>query len=149
MSYRPNALSTFGRMGYGTHLLLYPGILSFYLYVVKPYMKNNEEKSEKEQWDRMPKAKRVDPDLFNPFSPIPYHNSPEVRYTFANIRMHGHLNENQLNTNTYVWKGFHNSYDHNNDSAYAFNWVSLHSPKDGHHHEIAHGGAKHWEISSS
>lgn len=138
MSFRPNALSTFGRMSWGTHLLVYPGILSLYLYVIKPYMKENDAKSEKEQWERMPKAKRVDPDLFNPFSPIPYHNSPEVRYGFAHINMHNYLNENHVNTKGYVWKNFHNSYDHDNKEVYAYNWVSLHSPNDNVHHVDAH-----------
>ena len=138
MSFRPNAISTLGRMSWGTHLLVYPGILSLYLYVVKPYMKESDAKSEKEQWERMPKAKRVDPDLFSPFSPVPYHNSPEVRYTFANINMHNYLNENQLNTKGYAWKGFHNSYDHNNKDVYTYNWVSLHSPNDNAHQGPSH-----------
>ena len=94
----------------------------------------------------MPKAAKVDPDLFNPFSPIPYHNNPELKYGFAHIHMHGYMNENQLNTKTYVWKGFHNSYDHNNQGAYLYNWTSLHSPKDdnrSHHSSAAHDAAKH------
>ncbi len=130
MSFRPNALSTFGRMSWGTHLLVYPGLAALYLYVVKPYMNNSAEKSEKEQWENMPKARKVDPDLFNPFSPIPYHNSTEVRYAFSHIRMHNYINENQINTKGYVWKNFHNSYDHDNRTDYVYNWVSLHGPND-------------------
>ena len=86
----------------------------------------------------MPKAKRVDPDLFSPFSPVPYHNSQEVRYTFANINMHNYLNENQVNTKGYAWKGFHNSYDHDNKDTYTYNWVSLHSPNDNANHGPSH-----------
>ena len=44
MSYRPNALSTFGRMSWGTHLILYPTLLAGYLFGVKPYMKESERK---------------------------------------------------------------------------------------------------------
>jgi hypothetical protein len=130
MTSRPNALSAFGRMGYGAHLVAYPAILAVYLYVVKPYMKNSADKQEKEQWESMPKARKVDPDLFNPFTPIPYHNSVEAKYAFSHIRMHGYLNENHINSAEYVWKGFHNSYDHNNELCYAYNWVSLHSKLD-------------------
>ena len=35
---------------------------------------------------------RIDPDLYNPFTPIPYHNNPEIKYGLAHIRMHGYLN---------------------------------------------------------
>ena len=142
MSFRPNALSTFGRMGYGAHLLAYPGILAVYLYVVKPYMKNSADKQEKEQWENMPKARKVDPDLFNPFTPIPYHNSPEVKYAFAHVHMHNYLNENQINTHGYVWKNFHNSYDHNNETTYVYNWISLHSKNDNEKH-ASHAAHKH------
>ena len=45
----------------------------------------------------MPKLIKVDPDLFNPFTPLPYHNNPELKYAFAHIKMHGYLNENQIN----------------------------------------------------
>ena len=133
MSFRPNPLSTLGRMGYGLHLLVYPGIVGLYLTVVKPYMKESDAKSEKEQWQNMPKSRKVDPDLFNPFTPIPYHNNPELKYGFAHIHMHGYLNENQINTKQYVWKNYHNSYDHDNHTAYMYNWVSLHSPNDNDH----------------
>ncbi len=145
MSFRPNPLSFLGRMGYGLHLLAYPGIVGVYLYVVKPYMKNGEEKSEKDQWDSMPKTTKVDPDLFNPFSPIPYHNNPELKYGFAHIHMHGYLNENHINTKQYVYKNYHNSYDHDNKSSYVYNWVSLHSPNDNDHRNDHHPApAKHW-----
>ena len=136
MSFRSNALSTFGRMSYGAHLLIYPTIVGAYLFGVKPYMENSAKKQEASEWASMPKLRKVDPDLFNPFTPIPYHNNPELKYGFAHIHMHNHINENQINNQTYVWKGFHNSYDHNNQAAYTYNWTSLHSPRDdnsGHH----------------
>ena len=40
----------------------------------------------------MPKARKVDPDVFNPFTPIPYHNNPELKYAFANIKMFNYTN---------------------------------------------------------
>lgn len=95
----------------------------------------------------MSKARKVDPDLFNPFSPIPYHNSPDVRYTFAKVNMHNYLNENHLNPENYIWKDFHNSYDHDHKNAYMYNWTSLHAPKDDNKHSHGshggHGGAHH------
>jgi hypothetical protein len=117
-------------MSWAAHLLVYPALLGAYLFGVKPYMANSAKKQEESEWTSMPKTHKIDPDLFSPFSPIPYHNNPELKYGFAHIHMHNHLNENQINTNTYVWKGFHNSFDHNNQAAYTYNWTSLHSPRD-------------------
>ena len=130
MSYKLNSLSILGRMGYQTHLLFYPSLLFVFVAVVKPYMKARAEKQEQEEWDKLPKTKVVDPDLFNPFSPIPYHNSREVKYATAHIRMHNYVNKNHLNVQDYPWKSFHNSFDHNNTNAYLYNWTSIHEPID-------------------
>ena len=142
MSFRPNALSTFGRMSWGTHLLIYPSLLVAYLFGVKPYMANSAKKQEESEWANMPKLRKIDPDLFNPFTPIPYHNNPELKYGFAHIHMHNKINSNQIDTKTYVWKGYHNSYDHDNKESYVYNWTSLHSPRDDnsntHGHSAAH-----------
>ena len=87
-----NFLSTFGRMNYTLHLLCYPGLFAFYAFVVKPYNVKKAEKAKIAEMEGKPKAKKVDPDLFNPFSPIPYHNSLEVKYNLAHINMHNYLN---------------------------------------------------------
>lgn len=88
----------------------------------------------------MPKAKKVDPDLFNPFTPIPYHNNPELKYAFAHINLFGYINENQINTQTYAHKNYHNSYDHDNKNAYLYNWTSLHGAIDDNKaHHGSHG----------
>ena len=94
MSFRPNALSTFGRMSWGAHLMVYPILVGAYVFGVKPYMANSAKKQEEAEWASMPKLRKIDPDLFNPFTPIPYHNNPELKYAFANIRMHNRLNKN-------------------------------------------------------
>ena len=145
MSFKANPLSAFGRMSYGVHLLVYPALLGAYLFGVKPYMANSAKKLEESEWASMPKLGKVDPDLFNPFTPIPYHNNPELKYGFAHIHMHNQINENHINPKTYVWKGFHNSFDHNNEAEYTYNWTSLHSPRDDNksHHDPAVGHAKH------
>lgn len=72
----------------------------------------------------MSKAKAVDPDLFNPFSPIPYHNNPELKYVFSHIKMKDYVNENHINPKEYVWKGFTNSFDHNDEKTYMYDWVA-------------------------
>ena len=73
----------------------------------------------------MPKAKAVDPDNFNPFSAIPFHNNVELRYRYANNQMFNYLNvKTQMNTNDYVYKTFHDSYDHGNKRQHTYNWVS-------------------------
>merc|ERR1711998_760946 len=59
----------------------------------------------------MPKAKPVDPDNFNPFSPIPFHNNPELRYRYADMRLHNYLDKKtHMNTADYAYKGFHDSF---------------------------------------
>ncbi len=78
----------------------------------------------------MPKIKPVDPDLFNPFTPVPYHNNAELKYVFADVKMHNYINKNHINPKTYVWKDYHNSYDHNHTNGYLYNWTSIHGPRD-------------------
>ena len=125
MSYKANPLSALGRMSYGVHLAFYPTALAVYLLGIKPIMDKRAAKQEQDEWDNMPKARKVDPDLFNPFTPIPYHNNPELKYVFAHIKMHNYINKNHIDPETYVWKDFHNSYDHDHKNAYTYNWTSL------------------------
>ena len=73
----------------------------------------------------MPKASAVDPDLFNPFTAIPFHNSVELNYRYGGIKMHNYVDKNHMNLNNYVWKGYHNSFDHDNKKQYMYNWVSM------------------------
>lgn len=129
-NFRANPLSNLGRMGYGAHLLFYPSLLAVYILGVKPYLASKKAADEKKEWDAIPKARKVDPDLFNPFSAIPYHNNSELKYAFANVNLHNYVNKNHINVNDYVWKSFHNSFDHGNKNAYQYNWVSMHGPKE-------------------
>jgi hypothetical protein len=131
MHYKPNALSALGRMGYSTHLLFYPTALSILLFGVLPWWNKKQIADEEKEWATIPPAGKVDPDLFNPFTPIPYHNNPQLKYVFAHINMHGHLDpKTHMNPNTYAWKNYHNSYDHNNQAQYMYNWISMHGPRD-------------------
>lgn len=130
MSYKLNSFSILGRMSYQVHLLFYPAALLTYIMAIKPYMKARSEKAVQDEWDALPKAKVLDPDLFNPFSPIPYHNSKEVKYSIDHIRMFNYVNKNHLSVKDYPWKSYHNSYDHNNTNAYLYNWTSTHEPID-------------------
>ena len=124
MSYRANPLSALGRISYTTHLLAYPSFLVAYLFGVKPYLAKKAVEDKKKEWDSLPKKRLIDPDLFNPFTPIPYHNNPELKYAFANIKLYGYTNKNHLNVNDYVWRDYHNSFDHNHKNEYLYNWVS-------------------------
>lgn len=129
-SYKPNPLSAFGRMGYGAHLLVYPAVVAFYVYVVAPYRARSAKEAEEKEWASMPKARKVDPDLFNPFSPIPYHNNPSLKYVFANVHMHNYLNHNHINVQDYAYKNYHYSFDQNSQKTYTYNWVSMTGPKE-------------------
>ena len=131
-SFKPNPLSALGRIGYGAHYLFYPIAGAVYYFVIAPEMKRRNQAADQKEWESMPKANKVDPDLFNPFTPVPYHNNPELKYAFAHINMHNYLNANHINAKDYVWKSYHNSFDHNNRNAYMYNWTSVHSPIDKH-----------------
>jgi hypothetical protein len=89
---RANPLSYLGRMSYGVHLLFYPTLLGIYILGVKPYLARKKIADEKKEWDSIPARVKVDPDLFNPFTPIPYHNNPELKYGFAHIDLHNYTN---------------------------------------------------------
>ena len=124
-----NPLSSLGRLTYSAHMMVYPLIGFGYVFGYKPWAKRNAEKAEKEAWEIMPEAKPVDRTLFNPFTPIPYHNNRDLKYQLANVEnMHEYLNENHLNTQDYPYKGYLESYDHDNKNAYTYNWTT-----GGHH----------------
>ena len=120
---RTNALSAFGRMGYSAHLAVYPAIFGFGYFVVLPWQKSSNDAAEKAEWDNMITQKAVDPDLFNPFTPIPFHNNPELKYAHSHIKMRNYINENHLNPDEYVWKNYHDSYDHGNKKRHVWNWA--------------------------
>ena len=122
---RSNALSAFGRMGWGTHFLVYPVSIGLYFGAYKPYQARQEEAVKVAEMDGMAKAKEVDPDNFQPFSPIPFHNNDELRYVFAETNMRKYVNDNHMNLKDYAWKSYHDSYDHGNKKVYLYNWTSV------------------------
>ena len=122
---RSNALSAFGRMGWGTHFLVYPISLGLYFGVYSPYAERKAERAKQGEYDAMCKARAVDPDDFQPFSPIPFHNNREVRYVFAEVNMRKYINENQINTQDYFWKNYFDVYDHGNKKTHLYNWSSV------------------------
>ena len=123
-----NSFSVFGRLSYSAHMLLYPAILIGWQFTVVPYQKKARKNLEKVEWELMPEAVPVDRDLFNPFTPIPFHNNEELKYILAKIDMRGYLNENHINVQDYKYKQYHNSFAQNDDNTYEFNWISLHGP---------------------
>ena len=120
-----NALSFLGRMGYWTHMAFYPSCFMTWKFVVSPWLAARDKAAAKKEWDELIAAKPVDPDLFNPFTPIPYHNNPELTYAFAHIKMKNYVNENGINVNDYLWAGYHDSYDHNNAKQYRYNFTKI------------------------
>ena len=120
-----NALSAFGRMGYLSHFSLYPLMAAAYFFGYKPYAAAGEEADKKAKWDELLKAKPVDPDLFNPFTPIPYHNNIELKYVFSHINMRNYVDKEHLNVDDYIWKSFHDSYDHGNKKKHLYNFTEM------------------------
>ena len=122
-----NTLSALGRMSYSVHLTIYPTLAFLIGYGILPWYNKRQVVAKQKEQDDKPLAAKVDPDLFNPFSPIPYHNNPELKYAFANVKMHNYLEKNtHINEEDYFWKAYHNSYDHNNTNGYMYSWISLH-----------------------
>ena len=120
-----NMLSALGRVSYTTHLALYPLIGGSLYFIKNTYSAKAKITNDEAFAKSMPKAKAVDPDDFNPFTIIPFHNNPELRYRYANYKMHNYLNKDtQMNEGDYTFRGFHDSYDHGNKMAYLYNWVS-------------------------
>ena len=123
---RLNALSAFGRMGYASHLALYPALFGSLYFTYSQYSASAARKTAIADEKAMPKAIAVDPDNFNPFSAIPFHNNPELRYRYAETKMHGYLDpKTQINPNDYTYKSFHFSYDHDSQKEYTYNWISM------------------------
>jgi len=122
-----NPLSQLGRLSYGAHLLVYPAVGIFYLAAVKPLLAKKKITDEEHTWAIMPKLREVDPDLFSPFTPIPYHNNKELKYSNAHIKMAGYINKNHINVKDYPWRSYHDSFDHSNKKVYTYDWSSMHS----------------------
>ena len=123
---RSNALSTIGRMPYAVHMMFYPGAFAFYSFVVSPWMAARDAAAEQEEWDGMTKAKPLDPDHFNPFTPIPFHNNPELVYAYANVNMRNYISkETHTNADSFVWKNYHDSFDHGNKHQHKYNYASV------------------------
>ena len=120
-----NPLSAVGRMSYAAHLAMYPVFGGGAWFFWSNYSAANKIKQDKEDEEAMPKLKAMDPDNFNPFSPIPFHNNHQLRYRYANNKLIGYQDKSHTNAKDYPFKNFHYSFDHSNKKAYTFNWVSV------------------------
>ena len=121
-----NTLSVFGRMSYGAHAVSTALLVGSSFWFYNSYSASSGEQQEKLDWENLPKLKKVDPDLFNPFSAIPFHNNMELKYRYADMKLHGYLDpKSQLNAKDYAYKGFHDCYDHSGKKQHYYNWISV------------------------
>ena len=112
---KTNGLSALGRMSYAAHLGLYPVVGGTAFFLISNWSKHSAQKERQAAIDALPKDRAVDPDDFQPFSAVPFHNNTESRYRYADLKMHNYLRkDNQMNMKDYFFKGFYNSYDHDN-----------------------------------
>ena len=125
MPAQSNALSFLGRMGYWTHMAFYPTVYFMYSFGYAPYSAAQAELKKKKDWEDLVAAKPVDPDTFNPFTPVPFHNNPELNYVYAHINMRDYVNENHINVKDYMWKSYHDSYDHGNQRTHKYNFTRV------------------------
>mmetsp|Transcript_11679 Transcript_11679/g.13220 ORF Transcript_11679/g.13220 Transcript_11679/m.13220 type:complete len:125 (+) Transcript_11679:30-404(+) len=117
--------SNLGRLSYSAHMLFYPSAFVFYKFLYQPYSVRKAELAEEQEWKGMPQAREVDRDIFNPFTPIPFHNNRELKYAYSHLDMFGYTNENHINVKEYPYKQYQNSYGENNEHLY--NWTSTSS----------------------
>ena len=122
---KSNFLSMFGRMGYSSVWLIYPAGAAYYALVHKKNKEAEVTQIKQDTLDGLSKAKVVDPDLFNPFSTIPFHNNVEMKYIYADTKMHGYIDKEQQNVKDYYYKGYHDSYDHSGNREHLYNWTSV------------------------
>ena len=120
-----NYLSIIGRSGYWVNMLVLPGVFGLYKLVYVPHQQKKELQAKEEQLKNLPKARKVDPDLMNPFTPIPYHNNYELKFAQYHLNMHNYLNENGINVQDFPYKNYHDSF---NDSPHLYNWTSVYGP---------------------
>ena len=93
-----NGLSALGRMSYSAHLALYPVLGGGFFFVASSWMKISSDKAIREEKEAMPAARAVDPDDFQPFSAVPFHNNPELRYRYAGMNMKNYVQrDNHMN----------------------------------------------------
>ena len=78
-------------MSYGAHLTLYPIVGGTTYFLWTTYKTSADAAQAKTDAETAPKAKACDPDLFNPFTAIPFHNNKELIYRYADVRLHGYL----------------------------------------------------------
>merc|ERR1739844_303207 len=123
MSKAPNMLSALGRISYTGHLMLYPMVGGTAYFLYNTYLNQTAETAEQKE-AKMPALKAVDPDLFQPFSAIPYHNNLENHYRYAGVKMHKFVDHTHANPKTSPFKNFHDSYDHGNKKEHLYNWIS-------------------------
>ena len=121
-----NTLSVFGRMSYPAHVASTALLLGSTYFLYSSYSTKAAEAQKKEDIENLPELKKVDPDLFQPFSAIPFHNNLELKYRYADMKLHGYLDpKSQLNVKDYAYKGFHDCYDHSGKKQHYYNWISV------------------------
>ena len=120
-----NSLSFLGRMGYWACAGFWPLAYFGVRYVAYPWKQNSDAAAQQAEFDALSAARKVDPDTFNPFTPVPYHNNPELNYAYAHIDMRNYVNKNHINEKEYLWKNYNNSYDHGNKKTYQYNFTKV------------------------
>ena len=122
-----NPLSALGRMSYSAQLITYPIAGLFYMYVMKPMYDKSVEDGKKRDEAMYPKARTVDPDLYTPFTPIPFHNNFTLKAAHKDLKMFGYINEHHINPQSYFHKQYFHSFNHEDkDLSHTYNWHSFH-----------------------
>merc|ERR1719183_2884582 len=123
---RANALSTLGRLPYSVHLMFYPSVFAGYKWLYKPWADAGAKAAADQEQEEMFKCKPLDPDLFNPFTPIPFHNNADSKYSYATLNMRNYIDPaTGYNIKDYRWKGYHNSFDHGNKKSYLYDYTHI------------------------
>lgn len=117
----PNILSYIGKLNYAGVLAVYVGLGFAYLKIVSPHLKKKKEEDEKDFIDMLLPVPSLDMRLHNPFTPIPFHNNPELLFRYGNTNFHNYLNHNNINPQNYLYSEYYCT-NQPGDNSYIYNW---------------------------
>ena len=119
----PNILSYIGKANYIGVLAIYAGIGFAYFKFISPYLKKKKNEEEETFIKMLLAVPPVDMRTHNPFTPIPFHNNPELLFRYGDTNFHNYLNQNNINVDNYLYSDYYFTND-KGDKSYIYNWSS-------------------------
>lgn len=88
------------------------------------------------------KTEKIDYNRFSPYTPVPYYVDETTKWQNYHIDVLGYINENQLNTKTYYYKDYNDSFTEDDKKVDTLDWHDPYAKlaeirgekKHNHHH---------------